>query len=242
MKFNDTSNLQGLVQDFERLTGIGIGNVSGDTTQLKNFTARANHWLDRAVGIILGADNRWQWDDTNFTDAPTGTISLVAGTDTYDLPAAWNLLRIERFEIATSSGTFNLLAPIDQADITQGYTTYRSTAGTPIEIDVRGNKFTLKPAPSYNLAGGLKVYFQRRPSYFVSTDTTKEPGIPAVAHRLLSYGAAYDYAIEKTLSNIVVLRDEIDRMEQRLEEFISERSRYEKLRIIPKRYGYNPAR
>jgi hypothetical protein len=240
MVFSDTTNLQGLVQDFERLTGIGIGNVSGDTAQLKSFTARANHWLDRTVGIILGADNRWQWDDTNHTTLPIGTADIVSGQGTYKFDAQW--LRVNRFEIANSSGTFGVLDPIDQADILQGYTTYRSTAGLPTEVDVIGDTITLKPTPNYNYTNGLKVFFQRRPSYFASTDTTKEPGIPAVAHRLLSYGPAFDYAIEKNLSNVSVLRDEIERMEQRLEEFISERSRYEKPRIIPKRYGYNPAR
>ncbi|HUC20837.1 MAG TPA: hypothetical protein VMR98_05080, partial [Candidatus Polarisedimenticolaceae bacterium] len=81
MVFSDTTNNQGLVQDFERFTGLGIGAVSGNAARLKDFTARANNWLDRVVGVILSADNRWQWDDTNYTTMPIGTADIVSGQD-----------------------------------------------------------------------------------------------------------------------------------------------------------------
>ncbi|MDQ3816318.1 MAG: hypothetical protein M3362_01340 [Acidobacteriota bacterium] len=238
MLLSETTNLQGLAQEFGRFTGIGAANVTG--TVYTEYVARANAWLDRAVGVILAADNRWQWDDTNYSDAPTGTINIISGTDTYDLPTTWNLLRLERFEILNSAGVATLLSPIDQADIAEGYTTYQGTAGSPLEIDVRGNKLTLKPAPNYTLSGGLRVYYQRRPYYFAAdgTDDNKEPGIPSIAHRLLSYGPAYDYAIEKTLPNASLLREEIGLMEGRLEEFIGERSRYEKPQLKPRRESF----
>jgi hypothetical protein len=238
MVLNDTTNLQGLIQDFERLTGIGIGNVSGDTTQKKNYIARANAWLDRAVGIILASDTRWQWDDSNFTTEPIGVADLVAGQDTYRFDSHW--LKVTLVNLLNQQSNWLQLSPIDQADIRQGYSAYLSTAGTPSQYDVIGDLIKLKAAPSYNSVGGLKVFFQRRPYYFAvdGTDDTKEPGIPSIAHRLLSLGPAYDYAIEKNLPNVSLLREEIGLMEQRLEEFIGERSKYEKPRITTKRESF----
>jgi len=240
MQFNDTTNNTGIIQDIERFTGLGLGSISGNTTKLKDFTARVNNWLDRVVGIILGADNRWQWDDTNHTTLPIGTADIVSGQDHYTFDDRW--LRVTRIEMANSGGTFSILSPIDQSDITQGYTTYQSTNGLPLEVDVIGASIIPKPTPNYNYDEGLKVFFQREPDYFTTGDTTQEPGFPSPFHRILAYGPACDYCLEVGKSQASAYRQEITVLEKGLEDFMGERSRYEKLRIVPRRYGYNPAR
>ncbi len=66
---------------------------------------------------------------------------------------------------------------------------YKDTAGTPDEYILEGTQLYLKSAPNYASEEGGKIYMQRNPSYFVSTDTTKVPGFVSNFHYLLSlYG------------------------------------------------------
>ena len=48
----------------------------------------------------MGADDRWQFDDTNHTDYPIATTNLVANQRTHVLSVSH--LRITRVEIKTS--------------------------------------------------------------------------------------------------------------------------------------------
>ena len=48
------------------------------TYPIAQKTANVNRALDNVVSAILGADGRWQWDDTNYTDLPIGVTDLVA--------------------------------------------------------------------------------------------------------------------------------------------------------------------
>jgi hypothetical protein len=51
------------------------------------------------------------------------------------------------------------------------------------------------------VALGLKFYFQRRPSYFTASDTTKEPGFNSVPHSIFVTWASYDCADSLNLQN-----------------------------------------
>ena len=53
--------------------------VDADTTSYPAplLLIRNNTAYEEIIGDILEADGRWQWDDTNRTDAPQGTANLV---------------------------------------------------------------------------------------------------------------------------------------------------------------------
>jgi len=189
--------------------------------------------------LILQADNRWQWDDTNYTDLPIATASLADQQD-YSISGA-GFLRILKVECKNSAGDWIALKQIDINQLKgTAMTEYRETAGTPAEFDLIGESIFLYPKPSYVSSGGLKVYFQRVPDYFTADDTTQEPGFAAPFHRLLSYGAALDYAIAKEMQGkIPFLQNEINKLEIGVIEFYSTRNRDFKQRITLEKEDYS---
>lgn len=75
MQFSDTVNKTGIVQQvraFMRVDSLQWSDV--------NITNSVNNWLDTVTGYAIGADRRFQWDDSNHTKLPIGTTNLVANT------------------------------------------------------------------------------------------------------------------------------------------------------------------
>lgn len=221
MVFNDDSLKQGIVNDIDFILGTSTTDFS-----LANKTRCCNRWLDRATGLILQADGKWEWDDTNQTDLPIATTSLVANQKDYAISGA-TFLKVLKVECKDSTGDWRAL---DQIDTTQRKKVLLDdpdeTAGSPTQFDLRYNSIFLFPKPSYASSAGLKVYYQRVCDYFVAGDTTQEPGFAAPFHRLLSYGASLDFAIANNMSGkISLLREEIAKLEFGLVEHYSSRNK-----------------
>jgi hypothetical protein len=190
------------------------------------LTVEANNALDRVASLIMGADGRWEFDDTNQTDLPIATTGLVTDQSDYALPTSH--LEITRVEFKPSGQTYFLqLQPVDLRDF-EGTTlsaTFPTSMSLPQYYDKLGNSLFLYAAPNYTQAASLKVYFKRPPSYFVSSDTTKTPGFNSLYHDLIPLWAAYNYAIAHGLTNANQIFVEIDRKEKSL---IAEYSRRDK--------------
>lgn len=210
-------------------------STSYPTTEI---TVSANKALERATALIREAEGRWEWDDSNNTDLPIATTDLVADQQDYSLSASH--YRIERIELKDAQGNWRLLIPIDQADVfDQSLTDFLGTSGTPEYYDKIANSVFLYPKPSYSQSASLKVYYERGPSYFTTSDTTKSPGFNALFHQLIPLWCAYDYALINTLPNKNDLRAEIQVIEERLQEYYSFRSRDEKPHISARSRRYN---
>lgn len=83
---------------------------------------------------------------------------------------------------------------------------FYKTAGIPSYYDkIADNIVRLYPKPSASITNGLKFYFQRTPSYFTASDTTKEPGVSPLLHRGFVINAAYDGAMTLGLNNLQAL-------------------------------------
>lgn len=245
--FSDTSSSKaGLIQVCEStLFGDnGYGKISGDTGLLATFTRGINDGLDRVTSLILQADGRWEFDDTNFSDYPIATTNLVTtpGSEQQDYTFAVTHLKILRVEIKDSTGVWRKLTPISQEDLyNTSLTSFLSAAGMPEYYDKIANSIFLYPKPLATVVtstAGLKVYFQRPPSYFTTSDTTKVPGFNALYHKLVALIACRDYALDKSLDGAKGLVERVAQMEQDLQDNYSLRNRDEKLqmRARPKRY------
>lgn len=236
MVYSDTSTKQGIVEDIDFLL-----DTDANLYPLSQKTRNVNRWYDRAVSIFLESDGRWQWDDTNWTDLPIATSSLVADQQDYAVLAAVpdageDYLKLTRVEVKDSAGNWSKLIPIDQADLVdQSLTDFKKTSGTPMYYDQIGPSIFLYPKPSTSISSGLKVFFQRAPSYFTASDTTKQAGFPSTFHRYLSYGASLDYAIKKQLPQRDDFRVEIAAMEEAMRTFFSLRNKEDKLRLTARR-------
>lgn len=196
-----------IVTDISFLTG------ADETTAypLVDREHNANRALDRIVALILQCDGIWQWDDTSLsTELLDVTTNLAASTQKYILSVAW--LKIAKVRIKDSAGNWITLKPVNRRDLTDAELT--ASAGTPSKYDILGNYIYLHPKPSYASTGGLEVQFQRGPTYFVSTDTTKTPGFASQFHRLISLYAALDYCdINDLDKRAAKIQKRIDKME-----------------------------
>lgn len=231
MQFNDTLTKSGILQDCEFwLFASNYGQITNDTNLLNTFTALSNRALDSVVTKILESDSRWQYDDTTYTDYPIANTDIVSGQRDYVLSVSH--LKITRVEAKDSSGNWVKLTPIDLADIPNARDEFMDADGDPRYYDKMGNSLFLYPSANYNSTAGLKVYYQREPNYFVSTDTTKKAGFVNILHRLIPLKACYDFAIANNLTDkITVLNNEIQTKEMELIKFYGRRNKDEKTRI-----------
>lgn len=248
MQFLDTSSSKnGLIQvcEFELFGEQDYGKISGNANLLATFTRGINDGLNRVTSLILMADGRWQWDDTNKTDYPIATTDLVTtpGSEQQDYTLDVTHLWILRVEIKDANGVWNLLHPIDQADLyDQSLTDFLKTAGMPLYYDKTATSIFLYPKPlaaAVTETAGLKVYFQRPPSYFTTADTTKVPGFNSLYHKLVALIACRDYALTKNFPNAQSFVDRVAQMEQDLSDNYALRNRDEKTSLTAKKYRFN---
>lgn len=203
MIFSDPTTKQGIVQDAYFEAG-----ADANSYPIEDVTRNANTGLDTVVSLILGADGKWQFDDSNATDLPIGETDLISGQQDYSFDEEY--LVIKSIECSDSQGNWSRLIPIDNNDVlrTQAMSNLSLTDGVPRYYDKMGESILLYPAPSYNRRlvqegeAGLRAYFQRKINYFETTDTTKEPGFAKIFHKYISLCVQYGYACAKNLDNL----------------------------------------
>jgi hypothetical protein len=227
MVYSDTTNSQGIVQDIY----FGISQ-NATSYPIADVTRSVNNGLDRISAVILKADNRWQWDDTNNTTLPIATTDINSGQQDYLFDSSF--LEVDRVIIADTSGNFAEIYNIDIHDQTsRTYVENNSgNTGVPYRYDVLGNSILLDPVPNYSRTGALKVYFKRKAQYFTANDTTKVPGFAPQFHKYLSLYAQYEYAHAKGLDKREVLMRDILAMEKEVEKFYSRRLKDYRPRFI----------
>ncbi len=201
-----------------------------------------NRHYDDTVSLLLQSDGRWKWSDTNNASQPTIAINMTEQTTAVAIPDT-TYLTINRVEVLDVNGNWYKIQPFNESEIPyQGMTEFLKTPGRPLMYEKVGGFLNLYPKPAstnVTLTGGLKIYYQGDASYFLTSDTTKVPGFAAPFHRLLSYGAALDYAVQNQLSSKVnLLSTLIQKMKEDLMQFMSSRSRDEKVRVIPRQEDY----
>lgn len=239
--FSDTSTKRGILQTIEKELGWDFGEITGNTTRLAYFTSDVNLAWDDYVSLALQASGKWQFDDSNQTDFSIIYTNLVSGQRAYLLTTdeqsnlILDIYKIAILQSATDT-VYREIDPVDAQSDEEGIDLVGETAtqGTPIRYDKTGNGIFLDPIPSYNATNGLKVYINREPSYFVSSDTTKKPGCPGLHHRYFAVKPALDFARRNSLSVEGSLRAEVQRLEASIVEYFSKRSKDERSQITTK--------
>ena len=214
---------------------MSAGDISGDTTLLKDFTRRVNARYRIVNSIIWESTGTWEYDDSNYTDLPVATTDIVDEQQDYSLPSTAQ--KIDRVEIKDTNGEWTRVEPIDKSMVESAMAEFYETPGIPEYYDLMGDSILLYPKPDTAQTAvddALKLYFSRDINEFSYTDTNTEPGFAKPFHRILSVGAALDYAISYEMWNKVnQLRAEWNSLEQRLRSFYGFRHRELKPRIIP---------
>lgn len=185
----------------------GYTQITGNASRLAIFINFLNEAYSRYFDIAMRVDGTWQIDDTNYTTVPIATANLVASQQDYGL--ATSHIQILGVEIKDSAGRWIALTEIDELEFSReslplsGYFDNAGTAitGIPLQYNHIGNSIFLYPTPNYNSTSGLKIRFQRPPSYFLTTDTTKVPGFTDLHHTYLTDYACFKYGLTRTLQS-----------------------------------------
>ena len=234
MKFSDTTNKTGLIQDCETLLGMADAGISGDATLLKTFTRLLNVWYRKANMWIWEVQSYWDYDDKNLTDLPVATTDMVDAQQDYSIPTTAQ--KILRVEAKNANGDWILLNEIDESNIPYALDEYYETDGMPAQYRLSGNSLFLYPSPSTGsttLTAGLKIYFSRDIDEFTSTDTTQEPGFLNSFHRILPLGACLDYTILRIPQMSASLKAQLLDEREGLINFYRGRNVYYKGKIKP---------
>lgn len=221
--FSDTTNNLGMLQQVRSFARV-------DSTQWPTYKVvnSLNHRRSKVVGYALGADRRFQWDDTNHTRLPEGRTDLTINVTDYSF-----LTDVDGNPILTLLGISILqngyYVPLQAVDRTEVDTsTFGFISGTPTQYDkIADNIIRLDAIPSATVTNGLKFYFQRAGSDYAATDTTKTTGCNPLLDRGFIIAGAYDCALTLGLENREALYRDLQTEDQFMIEVFSNRNRDE---------------
>ena len=221
MQFSDTTNKTGLIQDITFWTGVDINKYP-----IEDRTRNINEWNRKVWSWIFESYGGWQFDDDNnssTSDLPSSTINLVSGTSVYGLPSG--ALTVRKADVLQDDGsTWRYLDPLPLEAIKPAEGEFLKTDSTPRYYRLVGDVIKLYPAPNYSETNGLKIFYDRDMSQFITTNTNSTPGFASPLHRVLSIGASLDYVISNGDSKkITSLSIQADDYETRIKSFYSKR-------------------
>lgn len=220
MVFSDTTTNQGIVQDITFLLGVDI-----NAYPIQDRTRNINSRYSMVWSMIFESYGGWQFIDDNTSDDTTGVsytdTNLVSGTGLYALPSS--ALTVNGVEVLINSTWKRLKATTSEQLMDAGGDSIFGTNSTPAYYMIQGDVIRLLPIPNTSTTSGLRVYFDQDVSTFVYTDTTKDPGFASPFHRMLSVGAALDYAIARGINKRADLQNLWNDYEIRLRKFYSKR-------------------
>lgn len=242
-RFSNTTDRDGIIELIERDTNTQ--SVTTSSYPLKVKTNDVNEALSHFFLLAIKAGGRFQVDDTNQSNLPIITTDLVGSQGDYtflvdDSTPSNQILDVRKIRIKDSNGQWKELTQIDRE--TFNVSDYENITGTPDYFDLTGNSVILYPTPDYNSDEGLELYISRTPSYFVSTDTTKEPGVPKIFHSYFHLRPSYLYCLVKDLPQVAGLKYLVEQMEKSIMDYYSRRNRTERQRFSVRQGGSDSAR
>lgn len=225
IEFSDTVNNDGIVQQVRKLM-----RVDSNQWPTVNISNSCNNWLDFVAGYAIGNDKRFQWDDTNHTKLPEGTTDIVANQKDYSFltdEQGNTIVTLLGVSLVDSNSRETPLALVDRNDPDYDPYTFGTVSGTPTQYDkIADNiiRLNMKPSATDASTYDLKFRFQRTPSYFTASDTTKTPGFSPLLHRGFVIASAYDGALTLGLANLQALAVEREKEEQKVVQYFATRN------------------
>lgn len=228
--FSDTTNRNGIIELIERNTNTQSATNSSYPLAVK--TSDVNDTLGFYFLKSIRASGRWEVDDNNQIDYPIMRTTLTSGQQSYAFlidETGNQILDLYQVRVKDNNGNFHVIKMIDRTDF--DISKYDGVTGVPIEYDLTSNGILLYPTPNYTVTTGLELYTARTPTYFTTSDTTKEAGIPKIFHPYLHLRPSYLYCAIKNLPQTKALQIQVQEMERAIEDYHSQRVRVEKPRL-----------
>lgn len=230
MVFSETTNRTGIVQLLEDLTSTQSATTSSYTLAVK--TRDINLAFDDYQNLVKRVAGSWQADDSNHTKYPNMTFNLVSGQKDYNFTVdeqGNQVQDIYRVEAMDPTGKWYVLKMVNEMNYEQAISAIDTYTGSPTEYYITANGIFLVYASNYNQTGGIRMFFTRSPSYFLSTDTTKIPGIPNGHHRYLALCPAYWYWMPKDNQRASIYKNELTQLENNIKHEYANRMKDETL-------------
>lgn len=231
LPINDTLTNTGIAQQARSFAGV-------DATQwpFQKIVNSANNWKDFLTGYAIGADTRFQWDNTQQTKLPEGTTPLTAAQSDYSFltdEQGNTIITLTGVGILVN-GKYERIDAVDRNDPNYDPATFGMETGTPTCYDkISDNILRLDKKPSATVAAGLKLYFQRTSPRWDSSDTTEPSGFSPLLDRGFVIACAYDIALTLGLPNLQGISLERQREENKVIEYFTNRQQDEEVIFTP---------
>jgi len=173
--------------------------------------------------MILRDRGVLEFDDVNYADLPIATLTMVASQSTYKLTEdddSNKILTIHKVAVL-KDGKYIDIPRVQVGEGEQEALVDASSSSVPSGYYEVGNSIVFSQLPT--TGGTIKVWFDRDVDFLLTSDTTKIPGIPTQYHNLAAYRTAYNYALDKGLSNVDRIMQRVQREEEILAQFEANR-------------------
>ena len=223
IQFNETSNNTGLCQQARFLA-----RVDSNQWPIAKIVNSANHWRGFLTGYAIAADTNFQWDNTEHTALPEGTLPSTTASDYSFLTDQQsnkivNLIGVSRLDSAT--GYYIPLERVDRNDPNIDLSTFGTTTGTPTKYDLIGdNVFRIDNKVGSVISTYFKLFFQRNSPYYTASSTTETTGFSPLLDRGFVIACAFDIAMTLGLPNLRALSVERDREEEKVIQYFQSRN------------------
>lgn len=232
LPFSDTVNNTGILQQTRFLAKL-------DSTQWPTIRVvnSCNNWKNFLAGYAIAADRRFQWDNTEHSDAPEGTLPSTTASDySFGTDQQGNqiitLTGISRLDSAT--GYYIPLDEVDRNDPSVDVSTFGQQTGTPTRYDkIADNIIRLDYKVGSVIAAYFKFSFQRVPPAYTAASTTATTGFSPLLDRGFIVASAYDAALTLGLPNLSALAVERQREEDKAVQYFADRNQDTVRRMTP---------
>ena len=192
-------NFTNILSKVRRATGTNAATYTSANIAIDVNLAQDEVWAEALKNA------GWNIDDFNHTKHPIITTTLTAGQRDYSFTVdeqSNTILDVYKVQVKdATSGLYYDLLPVDQqsSDVETTMTDGANSQGKPTRYDKTGNWLFLDLVPDTTVASGLRVFIDREPSYFTSSDTTKLSGLDGLCHDFLYLKPAYEYCRDHDL-------------------------------------------
>lgn len=198
MLWNNTALNKGVFQDIDFLCSTNSANYT-----IEHKTRNVNSWLDLCVTEILDSMDDWDFQ------GEIATAGLTANLQEYPFPT--DILKVKRIEVDYNDN--DKFSPVTIEDIniypnrtlatTASINDYFSSSDP--KAFLLDNSIFLAPVPESAVTSGMKIWYEKNVTQFTATAAmnAQEPPIARPFHKILSLGAAADYARKFQMAELI---------------------------------------
>ncbi|MBX3498106.1 MAG: hypothetical protein KF889_01580 [Alphaproteobacteria bacterium] len=222
-----------MLQDCEFWTNLGDGTITGDATLKAVFTRLLNIHYGETLLTLQLATGRDGVEDTNYTDHQFSTFTITENVNNYQFLTDEDGNTITDITgVMIQPETSSEYRPLTRLTLDDPramlvMSPNTDNTGTPSAYLEKNNMIFFDVLPDYTKAAAGKLFYRLVPSYFTTSDTTKEPGFVEGFHRRLSLKSSLDWLRVNKPENATLLgevKGEIAILDEKLDAYVRQKN------------------